>query len=230
MKTIGLIGGLSWESTQVYYHHINTLTNSHLGGLHSAKVNICSIDFSDVERFMFRNDWESVADLIIDAALQLERSGVDFILIATNTVHKVFEQVSNAINTPMLHIADAVGEQLVSLNVKRAGLLGTSFTMQESFLVNRFKDGFDIEVIVPREDEVSIIHNIIFDELCLGKVMDNSRREMIRIINSLRHRGAESVILGCTEIPMLINDTDTNVQLFDSALIHSAKAVKLALE
>lgn len=230
MKTIGLIGGMSWESTQVYYHHINTLTNNQLGGLNSAKINLCSLNFSEIEKLMFKNDWESVSDIIIDAALKLEKTGADFILICTNTVHKVFDQVQSAVNTKIIHIADAVGEQLVAQRIKCAGLLGTNFTMEEDFLTKSYKDKYGIEVIVPREDERSIIHSIIFDELCLGKIIDNSRKEMVRIINSLRHRGAEGVILGCTEIPMLLKDSDTNVSLFDTALIHSAKAVKLALD
>ncbi len=229
MKTIGLIGGLSWESTQVYYHHINTLTNAQLGGLNSAQINLCSLNFADIEKFMFKNDWESVANIIIDAALKLEKTGVDFILICTNTVHKVFDLVQNAVNTPLLHIADAVGEQLAGQRIKCAGLLGTNFTMEEGFLINSYKEKYGLDVIVPRDDERKIIHSIIFDELCLGKVLDNSRKEFIRIINSLRHRGAEGVILGCTEIPILVKDSDTNVSLFDSALIHSAAAVKLAL-
>ncbi len=229
MKTIGLIGGMSWESTQVYYQHINKLINQQLGGLHSAEICIYSVDFGQVEKLMFKNDWDGVASIVTDAALKLEKAGADFIMICTNTIHKIFERVDGAISIPLIHIADAVGEQLSSLNIKEVGLLGTNFTMEEEFLVSSFKERFDIDVIVPREDERKIVHNIIFDELCLGKVFDNSRREYIRIINSLRHRGAEGVILGCTEIPMLITEADTNIRLFDSGLIHSAKAVKLAL-
>lgn len=229
MKTIGLIGGMSWESTQVYYQHINKLINQQLGGLHSAEVCLYSVDFGQVEKLMFKNDWDGVASIVTDAALKLEKAGADFIMICTNTIHKIFERVEGAISIPLIHIADAVGEQLSSLNIKEVGLLGTNFTMEEEFLVSSFKERFDIDVIVPREDERKIVHNIIFDELCLGKVFDNSRREYIRIINSLRHRGAEGVILGCTEIPMLITEADTNIRLFDSGLIHSAKAVKLAL-
>lgn len=229
MKTIGLIGGLSWESTQVYYHHINTLINNKLGGLNSAKINICSLNFGEVEKYMFKNDWESVANIIIDAALKLEKTGVDYILICSNTIHKVFELVQNSINTPLVHIVDAVGEQLSDLNIKCAGLLGTNFVMEQNFLIDGYKDKLGVDIIVPREDERAIIHSIIFDELCLGKVIDNSRREFVRVINSLRHRGADGVILGCTEIPMLVKDADTNVRLFDSALIHSAHVVKLAL-
>ncbi len=229
MKTIGLIGGMSWESTQVYYQHINKLINQQLGGLHSAEVCLYSVDFGQVEKLMFKNDWDGVASIVTDAALKLEKAGADFIMICTNTIHKIFERVEGAISIPLIHIADAVGEQLSSLNIKEVGLLGTNFTMEEEFLVSSFKERFDIDVIVPREDERKIVHNIIFDELCLGKVFDDSRREYIRIINSLRHRGAEGVILGCTEIPMLITEADTNIRLFDSGLIHSAKAVKLAL-
>ncbi len=229
MKTIGLIGGMSWESTQVYYQHINKLINQQLGGLHSAEICLYSVDFGQVEKLMFKNDWDGVASIVTDAALKLEKAGADFIMICTNTIHKIFERVEGAISIPLIHIADAVGEQLSSLNIKEVGLLGTNFTMEEEFLVSSFKERFDIDVIVPREDERKIVHNIIFDELCLGKVFDNSRREYIRIINSLRHRGAEGVILGCTEIPMLITEADTNIRLFDSGLIHSAKAVKLAL-
>lgn len=229
MKTIGLIGGMSWESTQVYYKHINTLVNQQIGGLHSAEICLYSVDFGQVEKLMFKNDWDGVAQIVIDAATKLEKAGADFIVICTNTIHKIFEKVEGSISIPVIHIADAVGEQLSSLNIKNVGLLGTNFTMEEDFLISSFKERFDINVIVPREDERKIIHNIIFDELCLGKILDNSRREYVRIINSLRHRGAEGVILGCTEIPMLITEADTNVRLFDSGLIHSAKAVKLAL-
>ncbi len=229
MKTIGLIGGMSWESTQVYYQHINKLINQQLGGLHSAEICLYSVDFGQVEKLMFKNDWDGVASIVTDVALKLEKAGADFIVICTNTIHKIFERVDGAISIPLIHIADAVGEQLSSLNIKEVGLLGTNFTMEEEFLVSSFKERFDIDVIVPREDERKIVHNIIFDELCLGKVFDNSRREYIRIINSLRHRGAEGVILGCTEIPLLITEADTNIRLFDSGLIHSAKAVKLAL-
>lgn len=229
MKTIGLIGGMSWESTQVYYQHINTLVNQQMGGLHSAEICLYSVDFGQVEKLMFKNDWDGVAQIVIDAATRLEKAGADFIVICTNTIHKIFKQVEESISIPIIHIADAVGEQLCSLNIKNVGLLGTNFTMEEDFLVTSFKDRFDINIVVPREDERKIIHNIIFDELCLGKVLDNSRREYVRIINSLRHRGAEGVILGRTEIAMLISETDTNVRLFDSSLIHSAKAVKIAL-
>ncbi len=229
MKTIGLLGGMSWESTLGYYREINEGIKQKLGGLHSAKIVLYSVDFSIIEMLQRKGDWESTANLLADAARSIEAGGAEFLLICTNTMHIVAEEVEKAIRIPLLHIADATAEVLVRANVKKVGLLGTAFTMEQTFYKGRLADRYGIEVVVPDAPDRKIVHDIIFQELCMGTVKDSSKQEYLRIIDKLDKMGAEGVILGCTEIGMLVGQDDTDTILYDTTKIHSAKAVEQAL-
>lgn len=230
MKTIGLLGGMSWESTTDYYRTINTGIKESLGGLHSAQVALYSIDFSTMERLQKENDWQGASKLLIDAALKVQAAGADFLLICTNTMHKVADQVQASVQMPLLHIADSTAEKLVADGVKTVGLLGTAFTMEEDFYRGRLKRKFNLDVITPNTSDRDIVHNVIYQELCVGKTSTGSKSEYLRIIKSLADDGAEAVILGCTEIGMLINQGDTAVKLYDTAKIHAEAAVARSLE
>ena len=230
MKTIGLLGGMSWESTTDYYRTINTGIKENLGGLHSAQVALYSIDFGTMEKFQQKNDWPGAADLLIDAALKVQAAGADFLLICTNTMHKVADQVAASLQIPLLHIADATAEKLVADGIKTVGLLGTAFTMEEDFYRGRLKRNFDLEVITPNTSDREVVHNVIYQELCLGKTSNESKSEYLRIIEALADNGAEAVILGCTEIGMLIKQSDTAIKLYDTAKIHAEAAVARSLE
>ena len=230
MKTIGLLGGMSWESTTDYYRTINTGIKENLGGLHSAQVALYSIDFGTMEKLQQENDWQGAADLLIDAALKVQAAGADFLLICTNTMHKVADQVEASLQIPLLHIADATAEKLVADGIKTVGLLGTAFTMEEDFYRGRLKRNFDLEVITPNTSDREVVHNVIYQELCLGKTSNDSKTEYLRIIEALADDGAEAVILGCTEIGMLIKQSDTPVKLYDTAKIHAEAAVARSLE
>ena len=230
MKTIGLLGGMSWESTTDYYRTINTGIKENLGGLHSAQVALYSIDFGTMEKLQQKNDWQGAADLLIDAALKVQAAGADFLLICTNTMHKVADQVEASLQIPLLHIADATAEKLVADGIKTVGLLGTAFTMEEDFYRGRLKRNFDLEVITPNTSDREVVHNVIYQELCLGKTSNDSKTEYLRIIEALADDGAEAVILGCTEIGMLIKQSDTPVKLYDTAKIHAEAAVARSLE
>jgi amino-acid racemase len=229
MKTIGLLGGMSWESTLGYYRAINEGVKKALGGLHSAKIALLSVDFDPIEKLQHKGDWEGASAILSDTALKIQAAGADFLLICTNTMHKVAQQVESAIDIPILHIADATADVLISNNIKRVGLLGTSFTMEHDFYKGRLSQKFGLDVLVPKKEDREIVHNVIFHELCLGKMVDKSKSEYIRIINSLADQGAEAVILGCTEIGMLVNQKDTNVKLIDTTVIHAEKAVEYAI-
>ncbi|MCT2533828.1 aspartate/glutamate racemase family protein [SAR92 clade bacterium H231] len=228
MKTIGLLGGMSWESTASYYKEINEGIKTVLGGLHSAKICLYSVDFDEIEKLQHKGCWDKTAKILSNAAKAVEAGGADFLLICTNTMHKVAEEVQSSISIPLVHIADATAEKLITDNIKRVGLLGTKFTMEQGFYRNRISEKHGIEVIVPDEQDRDIVHDIIYNELCLGKINDSSRSEYIKIVDKLFSQGAEAVILGCTEIALLIQQQHTKVPLYDTTTIHAAQAVKLA--
>ena len=229
MKTIGLIGGMSWESTASYYQALNQEIKTQLGGLHSAKIALYSVDFAEIETLQHQGEWNKTADILGNAAKAVEAAGADFFLICTNTMHKVAPQVSQHVAIPLLHIADATAQQLKGNGISKVGLLGTKFTMEQTFYNGRLQDNFDIEVIVPNEHDRHIIHQVIYDELCLGEIKEASRQHYLAIINKLFNEGAQAVILGCTEIALLVNQNDTDVPLFDTTRIHAHKAVEYAL-
>lgn len=230
MKTIGLIGGMSWESTVGYYRAINQGVKAKLGGLHSAKIVMQSVDFGPIEKMMQKGDWNEIALELSQAAKRIEVAGAEFLLICTNTMHTVYPQIEAAINVPLLHIADATAEVLVEQKIKRVGLLGTAFTMEQDFYKGRLTKKCGLDVVVPNQKDREIVHDIIFNELCLGKIETVSKAEYLRIIKLLAEQGAEAVILGCTEIAMLVNQADTGVKLLDTTAIHAAKAVEYATE
>ncbi len=230
MKTIGLLGGMSWESTLEYYRAVNQGVKNALGGLYSAKIVLYSVDFGPVEKMMQAGDWAGTAALLSDAARRIEKAGADFLVICTNTMHIVAPQIESAIQIPLLHIADATAELLVRDNIKTVGLLGTAFTMEQPFYRQRLMDGYGLEVLVPDAEDRQTVHQIIFQELCLGTIVPDSRAAYLRIIHDLAARGAQAVILGCTEIGMLVRQTDTRVPLLDTTAIHARKAVSKALE
>ncbi len=229
MKTIGLIGGMSWESTESYYRLINEGIKEQLGGLHSAKLVLVSVDFSEIEKLQHQGKWEETGEILTSAAQGLEKAGADFILICTNTMHLVAPQVQAAVSVPLLHIADATAEEIKNAGISKIGLLGTAFTMEEDFYKGRLEKEYALEVVTPNQADRKIIHQIIYDELCLGKIEDSSRNEYLRIIDMLTAQGAEGVILGCTEIALLVKPEDTQVKLFDTTKIHALKAVERAL-
>jgi aspartate racemase len=229
MKTIGLLGGMSWESSVAYYRVINEGVKNSLGGLHSAKIVMVSVDFDPIEKLQHEGDWEGTAKILSEAAKKIELAGADFLLICTNTMHKVAPQIEAAINIPLLHIADATADVLVKKGVKTVGLLGTAFTMEQDFYKGRLKENYGLTVLVPNEADREIVHTVIYKELCLGEVNLDSKTEYLRIIESLASQGAEAVILGCTEIGMLVNQTDTEITLLDTTVIHARKAVDYAI-
>ena len=230
MKTIGMLGGMSWESTQSYYQAVNEGVKKVLGGLHSAKVVLVSVDFAEIEELQHKGDWKKTAEILSGAARALERAGADFLIICTNTMHIVAPQISAAISIPVLHIADATAHALKSDGISRVGLLGTRFTMEQPFYRNRLEEKFDIEVVVPNEEGRRTVHDVIYRELCLGEIREESKEQILAIIDALEKQGAEAVILGCTEIALLVKQYDTGVPLYDTTAIHAQKAVELALE
>ena len=229
MKTIGMLGGMSWESTASYYKAINEGVKAQLGGLHSAKICLYSVNFAEIEKLQHQGNWDETALILAEAAKSVAAGGADFLLICTNTMHKVAAEIGASINIPILHIADATGTQLFADGIAKVGLLGTRFTMQQDFYKSRLINQFAIDVIVPSAEEQTIVHDIIYDELCQGIIKPESRGQYLAIINNLYEQGAEAVILGCTEIALLVQQTDTHVPLYDTTAIHSAKAVELAL-
>ncbi|OJA07086.1 aspartate/glutamate racemase family protein [Halomonas sp. QHL1] len=229
MRVIGVLGGMSWESTQGYYRALNEGVKAALGGFHSAKIVIVSVDFAEIEALQQQGDWQTAGELLADAAQSVERAGADCLLIATNTMHKVAPAIEQAITIPLLHIADATAEQLIADGITRVGLLGTRFTMEQDFYIGRLEQQFGIEVVVPDQSERETIHRVIFDELCQGRVEDASRQRYLAIIDSLHAQGAQAVILGCTEIAMLVGQRDTTVPLYDTTALHAQRAVAWAL-
>ena len=230
MKTIGLLGGMSWESTELYYRWINEGVKKKLGGLHSAKIAMVSVDFQEIEAMQHSGHWQKAGERLANAAKQVEAAGAGFLLICTNTMHKVAPQIEAAISIPLLHLADATAKRIQERGMKKVGLLGTNFTMEEDFYKGRLTQKHDLDVLVPSPEDRQIVHQIIYDELCLGKVNDAPRKEYLRIMENLQARGAEGIIEGCTEIVMLVQQQHTNIPLFDTTAIHAEEAVKLALE
>jgi aspartate racemase len=228
MKTIGLLGGMSWESTLGYYRAINEGVRQKLGGLHSAQIAMVSVDFAPIEQLQHADDWTGTAEILGDAARGVEAAGADFLLICTNTMHRLVPQIEAAIRIPVLHIADATAEVLLADGVGTVGLLGTAFTMEQAFYRGRLAERYGLEVLVPHTADRDLVHRVIYEELCQGRVEPGSKAEYLRIVASLAARGAEAVILGCTEIGMLIGQRDTEVRLLDTTLIHAQKAVELA--
>ncbi|HHQ4925912.1 TPA: aspartate/glutamate racemase family protein [Aeromonas veronii] len=229
MKCIGLLGGMSWESTVSYYQALNRGVRAQLGGLHSARVLLNSVDFAGIERLQHAGDWPATARLLAAEARKLQDGGADFLLIGTNTMHKVAPEIEAAIDIPLLHIADATAAKLLADGITRVGLLGTRFTMEQDFYKGRLQERFGLAVLVPDEAGRERVHRIIYDELCLGEIRESSRAEYLAIIEGLAAAGAEAVILGCTEIALLVGDARAAVPLYDTTAIHAEAAVALAL-
>ncbi|MGL6496047.1 aspartate/glutamate racemase family protein [Aeromonas veronii] len=229
MKCIGLLGGMSWESTVSYYQALNRGVRAQLGGLHSARVLLNSVDFAGIERLQHAGDWPATARLLAAEARKLQDGGADFLLIGTNTMHKVAPEIEAAIDIPLLHIADATAAKLRADGITRVGLLGTRFTMEQDFYKGRLQERFGLAVLVPDEAVRERVHRIIYDELCLGEIRESSRAEYLAIIEGLAAAGAEAVILGCTEIALLVGDARAAVPLYDTTAIHAEAAVALAL-
>ncbi|MDF2906213.1 MAG: aspartate racemase [Herbinix sp.] len=229
MKTIGLIGGMSWQSTVTYYNIINEVTKERLGGFHSSKCILYSVDFHEIEECQSRGEWEKSGEILADAAKNLQMAGADFIVICTNTMHKVIDIIQRNITIPILHIAETTANELHKQGIKTVALLGTKYTMQQDFYKSKIMIG-GIEVIIPMEHDINLINSIIFEELCLGIIRKQSKDELLRIIQLLSDEGAEGIILGCTEIGLLVDQADSCVPIFDTTLIHATEAALLAVE
>jgi aspartate racemase len=229
MKVIGLIGGMSWNSTLEYYRIINEGVSHRLGGLHSARLVLYSLDFEEIELAQHEARWDEAADMLVKAGTGLKRAGADFLVICTNTMHKLADIVAEKTGLPLLHIVDVAGNAIVERGLSRVGLLGTRFVMKQGFYQERLRKHFDIEVFVPTEDEQATVHDIIYQELCNGRIEDASRRACLKIIKALIERGAEGIILGCTELPLLISPADIAVPVFDTTRLHAEAAVEMAL-
>ena len=229
MKTIGLIGGMSWESTLEYYRILNETAKEKLGGLHSAACLLVSFDFQGIEKLQHEGDWPRLTGLMVEAAKKLENAGAEIIVICTNTMHKMADSVQDSIGIPLLHIVDVTAGAIKSEGKTAVGLLGTRFTMEEDFYRERLAKNHSLNVLIPEEEERKTIHSILYDELCLGEIKEKSKNTFSRIIGNLTERGAEGIILGCTEIPLLVEQKDYEVTLFDTTMIHARAAVEWAL-
>lgn len=228
MKTIGLIGGMSWESTIPYYKIINEYVGGELGGLHNARIILYSVEFGELEEYMSLGQWDKIESVLEDAAIKLQNAGAEVVLICTNTMHKMFSQIQDKLSVPMIHIADATGDELEKQGKRKVALLGTKYTMLEDFYKSRLiKRGF--EVLIPDEEDIELVNDVIFNELCCGIVKDSSRKAYADIIAKLKDRGADSVVLGCTEIGILIRPEDSVLPTFDTTVIHARSAAKFAL-
>ncbi|WP_440955164.1 aspartate/glutamate racemase family protein [Methanosarcina sp. Mfa9] len=230
MKTIGMIGGMSWESSLEYYRLVNEAVKEKIGGLHSAKCVLYSVDFGEIEEMLAVGNWEGLEARLGEAALELKEAGADFLLICTNTMHKLAEKVEAKAGLPLLHIADAAAGEIQAEGLEKVGLLGTKFTMEEAFYRERLEDKFGIKVLIPEAGDREFVNSVIFNELCLGLIKDDSREKFREIIGDLVSKGAEGIVLGCTEIPLLIGQEDAEVPVFDTTKIHALAAVELALE
>ena len=230
MKTIGLIGGMSWESSIEYYRIINEEARKRLGGLHSAQSLMYSVDFEEIEKLQHAGDWETLTRRMVEAAQYLENGGADFVVLCTNTMHKTAVAIQENINIPFLHIADATAEQIKQSNIQKIGLLGTKFTMEHDFYKGRLVNNFGLDVLIPNDEGRQKVHDIIYQELCLGQIHDSSRLAYRKIMADLVAQGAEGIILGCTEITLLVNQEDSTVPLFDTTQIHAETAVSWALK
>lgn len=230
MKTIGLIGGLSWESSAEYYRLLNESVKSKLGSLHSAKILMYSFDFAEIENLQHQGNWDQATQLMIEAAQNLEKGKADFVLICSNTMHKMADAVQHSVKIPLLHIADSTAEKIVAHGFRKIGLLGTRFTMEQDFYKGRLIEKYGLEVIIPNQQDIESVHDIIYQELCLGKVELESKNRYKQIIETLVFQGAEAIILGCTEIMLLIQQEDSAVPLFDTTAIHAEAAVECAIQ
>jgi aspartate racemase len=228
MRTIGLIGGMSWESTTSYYQFINQGIKQRLGGLHSAKIILHSVNFAEIEQLQHLGRWDELAKILTNAAIGLEKAGVDCVAICTNTMHKVAANIESALDVPLLHIADATAKSVLNNHIRKVGLLGTKFTMEQDFYTARMQQA-GIEVIIPNQLQRDLIHEVIYQQLCLGQIKLDSKLQFLSIIDELKQQGAEAIILGCTEIAMLINQDDTPTPLFDTTRLHAEYAVDFAL-
>ncbi len=229
MKTIGLIGGMSWESTTSYYQIINETIKRELGGLHSAKILLYSVDFAEIEHYQAVGDWDKSAQVLADIAQRLEQAGVDFIVICTNTMHKVAPQIQKKIAIPILHIAQATAQALVDDGIRKVGLLGTKYTMTQDFYKEKLLES-GLEVLIPDQAGIADVNRIIYDELCLGDIRESSKQTYLTVIDDLKNAGAEAVILACTEIGLLVKQSDIALPLYDTTVIHAEKAAKMGIE
>ena len=229
MKTLGLLGGMSWESTVTYYQIINETVKEELGGLHSAKILLCSVDFAEIEEYQAKGEWEKSAEVLSDAAVTLQQAGADYIVICTNTMHKVAGDVQAHISVPLLHIGEVTARALLDRGIHKAALLGTRYTMEQDFYKDKLAAA-GIEVLIPDAGDRAELNRIIFDELCVGKILPQSREKFKAVTEALAAQGAQAAILGCTEIGLLLRPEDTRVPLFDTTVLHAAAAVELALE
>lgn len=229
MKTIGLIGGMSWESTTSYYQIINETIKRELGGLHSAKILLYSVDFAEIEHYQAVGDWDKSAQVLADIAQCLEQAGADFIVICTNTMHKVAPQIQKKIAIPILHIAQATAQALVDDGIRKVGLLGTKYTMTQDFYKEKLLES-GLEVLIPDQAGIADVNRIIYDELCLGDIRESSKQTYLTVIDDLKNAGAEAVILGCTEIGLLVKQSDIALPLYDTTVIHAEKAAKMGIE
>lgn len=230
MKTIGLIGGMSWESSLEYYRIINEEVNNKLGGFHSAECVMYSVDFHDIEQLQHQNKWKEASDFMVAVAQKVEKAGADFLVICTNTMHKMADAVSENTRIPFLHIGDVTAEAVQKDGNSRVGLLGTRFTMEQDFYKGRLTGKYGIDVLIPPKEEREIIHKILYQELCLGEIKKRSRDQFHAIITALKSRGAQGIILGCTEIPLLVDQKDYDIPLYDTTSLHARAAVAFALE
>jgi aspartate racemase len=229
MKTIGLIGGMSWESSLEYYRIINETVKERLGGLHSAECVMYSIDFAPMEVLQQQGRWQEAAQYLVEVAQNIEKAGADFVVLCTNTMHKVADDIQANISIPMLHIADATAQKVCAAGIKTIGLLGTRFTMEEDFYKSRLSEKYGLSVLIPNDEEREIVHRVIYDELVLGDIKPESQAHYLQIMKRLVQAGAEGIILGCTEIGLLVHDEDSHVPLFDTTRIHAVAAVEYAL-
>ncbi len=229
LKTIGLIGGMSWESTVTYYKIINETVKEKLGRLHSAKCILYSVDFQEIEECQANGNWEKSGEILGEAAYNLEKAGADFIVICTNTMHKVVNQIKEKISIPILHIAEMTAEKILEKGLKNIALLGTKYTMEQDFYKSKLIEK-GINVIIPDKNDIETINEVIYDELCLGTINFNSKKKFLEIVDKLRSKGAEGIILGCTEIGLLIKNEDTDVPLFDTAIIHAEQAAMYSIK
>ncbi len=229
MKTIGLLGGMSWESTVTYYQIINEVVKETMGGLHSAKILLYSVDFAQIEECQAKGEWDKSAEILAQAAQGLEKAGADFIVICTNTMHKVANEILEKIHIPLIHIAEATAEKLQQNNIRKVALLGTKYTMTQDFYKQKLIDA-GIEVLIPENEEIEVINDVIYGELCLGVISAESKQKYLAVIEKLAEKGAEGVILGCTEIGLLIQQQDTKLPVFDTTQIHAQKAAYVAMQ
>ncbi len=229
-KTIGLIGGMSWESSKLYYEFLNTKTKDILGGSHSAKCIMVSVDFADIERLTIKGDWNAIGELMKQSAQQLERAGADIILLCTNTIHLVSHYISENVSIPFMHIATTTGESIKNKGLKKVALLGTKVTMEKDFYTKILVNDFELEVIIPETKDRQVVHDIIYNELVKGHFTNVSKQEIINIIKELQNQGAQGVILGCTELPILISELDVEIPIFDTGKIHAYKALEWSIK